>query len=576
MLRASVLRCRLHSCLRHPRLFSTSVSSKTNIPPRNELYEQTGGRWLFNDAQQQDIRRINFYVIELIRVACAAVGASSCLSIQKIAEGTFNKVFRLCFDNSQSVVARLPSSRMFGSGVSWVIASEVATMTLVRENYNISIPRVLAWSKESDANKNTVGWPYILMEDIDGVSLEKEWRTPEMRGTPVAELLTRVSNSMHRMTIPPFSQLGSLYFPNDLPSAPSLAAPMVFENQVRVGPIADFMWWRSYHDEPHLDRGPWDTLEDYINAAVYMERRAIERHREDPSSLSYTMSSMEDLDQIERLLDKVTALSPHLQRAIESTSPFSALFMQNILFHPDICAQNIMVPKLTAENSVTRMKDPVFIDWQGTTVLPLAVQWCVPPIARYDPRLFQQDGRPLLEVRGIDEVEWPSDMDELTLSEQEVIRAEHRIATRHVRWVENFVTVQSYAHLFILPLQRELHFLTQGILRAVADGPNLLMLLLVDIKTVWDENSENWGPCPYTLEADEVQRYEQERERQERFDAALSRLVVRLSCTHDGCVDPEDYDVSMRELECARLEWDEETCGGPFPYEEGRWGQYLR
>ncbi|CAA7260738.1 unnamed protein product [Cyclocybe aegerita] len=280
--RVSALRFRSHFSLPKRRLFSTSAPWGMNLPPETELYEQTDGRWLFNEAQQQEIRRVNFNVSELIRVACAAAGAGSCLSIQKIAEGSFNKIFRLRFDNSKSLVARLPSSHMFGSGVSWAVASEVATMTIAREKLNVHTPRVVAWSKESDTSKDPVGWPYFLMEDVDGVSLDKEWFMPEMRGAPVAELLTQVGNDMHRMTVAPFSQLGSLYFPADLPSAPPLAAPMVLEDQVRVGPIADPLWWRSYHDEPHLDRGPWDTLEDYINAAVRLEQRAVERHREDP------------------------------------------------------------------------------------------------------------------------------------------------------------------------------------------------------------------------------------------------------------------------------------------------------
>lgn len=469
---------------------------------------------------------------------------------------------------------------MFGAGIPWAIASEVATMTAVGDKLNVRTPRVIAWSKESDIRKNPVGWPYILLEDVDGVSLDKEWSKPDMRGNPVATLLLEVANDMHKMTAPPFSQLGSLYFPEDLPSSvPPLTAPKFLEKQVRVGPIADPLWWRAYHDEPHFDRGPWDTLEDYINAAVRLERRAVERHRENPSSLSYTSSSLNDLAEIDHLLDKVAALAPHLQHVIEKASPFPERFMQYVLLHPDIRAQNLMVPRLSTnnENDVTRMKDPVFIDWQGASVLPLALQWCVPPLVEYQPRLFRQDGQPLLEVNGIDEVPWPENFDQLHPSEQEDIRAEHRIATRNVRWNQAFLAVQVYTYLLAFPIQEYLHMLVQGILRACADGPHSLRFLLVNIKKAWDQDPDSFGgACPYTFKPDELLKHEKERERLIRFEAALSQLVVRLRCSRDGCVDPQDYETSMRELVQARLEWDEGTCGGPFPFNDGQWGQYLR
>ncbi|KAG5336998.1 hypothetical protein C0989_011247 [Termitomyces sp. Mn162] len=235
-----------------------------------------------------------------------------------------------------------------------------------------------------------------------------------------------------------------------------------------------------------------------------------------------------------------------------------------------------MVPKLTAENSVLRMKDPCFIDWQGTSVLPQALQWCVPHLAEYQPRLLQADGQPVLDVNGFEEVPWPADFDQLNPSQQEIVRAEHRIATRNVRWNQLFLTVPKYAFLVAWPIQRYLHLLTQGILRATADGPHTLRYLLVQIKEIWDEDLSELGPCPYTIEPDELRRYQEEQERLERFDDALSRLSIQLRCTRDGCVDPEVYEFSMHELARARSEWDEVSCGGPFPFKDRRWGQFLR
>ncbi|KAG6836456.1 hypothetical protein H0H93_007837, partial [Arthromyces matolae] len=281
--------------------FFTRGFYKSN-KPRSFQISETEGRWLYNEAQQQEIRRVNFNVSELVRIGCEAAGTNVCLSMDKIAEGSFNKVFRLNFDNSKSIIARLPSSRMFGSGTSNIISSEVATMSLASKS-GIHTPRVLSWSKDCD---NPVGWPYILMEDVDGTTLHDEWPQSETRGEPVVTLLTQVASSMQKMMSSNFSRIGSPYLVEDLPDSANSPPATDFEikNGVRIGPIADLLWWRCYHDEPHFDRGPWNTIEEYLKAAVRLERRAVERHRQDPSSLAYTKSSIQDLDEVEDLLSK--------------------------------------------------------------------------------------------------------------------------------------------------------------------------------------------------------------------------------------------------------------------------------
>ncbi|KAG6846700.1 hypothetical protein H0H93_012350 [Arthromyces matolae] len=371
--------------------------------------------------------------------------------------GSFNKIFRMRFDNSKTIIARLPSSRMFGSGTSNIISSEVATMSLASKS-GIRTPRVLSWRKDCD---NPVGWPYILMEDIDGTTLSREWPQPETRGEPVATFLTQVASSMQKMMSSNFSRIGSPYFLQDLPDSalnlPPPATDFEIENGVRVGPIADFLWWRCYHDEPHFDRGPWNTIEEYLKAAVCLERRAVERHRQDPSSLAYTKSSIEDLDEVEYLLNKVEEIAPHMQHVIEHASPTTTTMpkrlMQICFMHPDLLTQNIMVPTLTADNSnrLTRMLDPVFIDWQGTCALPLAMQWHTPPFVRYEARLFDvETGRPVLRMwYPFKEIALPKDFDQLDPEFQDMIREEHEIATRHVRWNQWF---NKHAAEFAAPL----------------------------------------------------------------------------------------------------------------------------
>ncbi|KAG6834511.1 hypothetical protein H0H93_009228, partial [Arthromyces matolae] len=516
-------------------------------------------RLSYKVSTEQDIRRVNFNVPELIRIACEAVGRKECLSMVKIAEGSFNKIFRMTFDNSKSIIARIPSSRMFGSGASNIISSEVAVMSLASK-MDVNTPRVIAWSKGCD---DPVGSPYILMEDVEGVTLDNEWLEPETRGDPVVKLLQQVASGMQKMSNSQFSQIGSPYFLQDLPDSSNLLPPPTdFETAsgVRIGPIADFLWWRPYHDEPHLDRGPWNTVEDFVMAAVRIERRALERHREDPSSLAYTRSSIKDFDEIEDLLSQVEAFAPHIQRVIEEEeSPLLPKRMMEIcLMHPDIRTQNIMVPALTPDNSLRRLSNPVFIDWQGTCTLPLAFQWYLPPLVEYKPRLFHQDdGRPVFTINSLKDLEWPEGIDELHPQHQALFRSEHEIATRNVLWNRWFYSQIEFTSVMTLTMQDPLRMLTQGILRACADGPTPLRMTLQRIELAWDmEFGRRLGPCPFSVPEPDLMD-----NRAARFTAARSKLVKRLKCSVDGLIEPENYEASMEELKCARAEWDEESCG---------------
>lgn len=115
----------------------TISSSRYDKPARNEdlseyedFYRYTSGRWLWDKEARLQERYKRFNVPGLKRLAAEACGAQLCTSIVKLAEGGFNKVFRLSMDNASVVIARIPNPNI--SPASKVIASEVATMDFVR------------------------------------------------------------------------------------------------------------------------------------------------------------------------------------------------------------------------------------------------------------------------------------------------------------------------------------------------------------------------------------------------------------------------------------------------------------
>lgn len=441
------------------------------------------------------------------------------------------------------------------------------------EFHKVRVPKVFAWSKDPSG---PVGSPYIILEDIPGVLLGEEWTCSDTRGRPVFDMLKRLAETFVRTTAVPCTMLGSIYFPEDYPSDIPFMLPIIgwqvsppYIDAVRIGPIADLLWWRAYHDEPEFDRGPWLTLEDCLKAAVRLERRAVERHQEDLSSLILTRSSPRDLYEILELLDKVEALAPVLHK------PFDHIGMMNGWVHPDLRANNIIIPHKTPDNVIQRMIDLTIIDWQGTSILPLPMQFFIPPVVNYEPSIFLESGEPMFDIQAVEDVPLPSNFDKMSPKEKEMVEAELRLVTRQIRYMQMVSKMPICKDYLEHPLTPHVSGLLQGILRSCADGPLPLRCLLLNIADSWFE--EVWGVCPISFTMEERARHMEEMQQHDRYMFALSQLQSRLQCSVDGCIyDVERYDEAVKEMEVARNEWDTAACGRPFPFEEGQWSQFLR
>lgn len=116
---------------RHRGLSPVSRRASSSYDTKYEdFFRYSGGRWLWNEEQQLRDRYKRFNVPELQNVAAESVRARACASMAKLAEGGFNKVFRLVMDNGAVVIARIPNPN---AGPAFrTTASEVATMDFVR------------------------------------------------------------------------------------------------------------------------------------------------------------------------------------------------------------------------------------------------------------------------------------------------------------------------------------------------------------------------------------------------------------------------------------------------------------
>lgn len=117
--------------------------SACTIPDNEDHYRYTSERWLWDEDKQLRERYKRFNVSELKSIAAKSIGTQTCMSISKLAEGGFKKVFRLVMDDGTIVIARIPN---YNAGPPFkTTASEVATMDFVRwvVHRNFEVPGLI-------------------------------------------------------------------------------------------------------------------------------------------------------------------------------------------------------------------------------------------------------------------------------------------------------------------------------------------------------------------------------------------------------------------------------------------------
>ncbi|PLN86156.1 kinase-like domain-containing protein [Aspergillus taichungensis] len=347
--------------------------------PGTDLFQYTSGRWLWDEEQQLRDRFSPFNVPELQKVAAGSVGANDCIEITKLAEGSFNKSFRLRMDNGKHAIARIPHP--IAGPQYYTTASEVATMEFARSVLEIPVPQVHAWS--ADVN-NPVGSEYIIMEEAAGVKLADIWDdlSLEQRITIMEDLVILEK----KMISVSFNSYGNLYYSNE--AIPGAAAaeimgdvPAEVKNTVMhkfmIGPVVDRAFWNKERAMMNIDRGPWKHPRDLAVSPArreleWIKQYAVPKPQDDPLVTSVTQSSPSSHIS---MLDRYLQVAPYLLPSDHSVTA-------SHLWHTDLHSANIFV-----ENGHISS----VIDWQGIWAAPLILQ------ARH-PRLVYYKGDIILEA----------------------------------------------------------------------------------------------------------------------------------------------------------------------------------
>ncbi|KKY20022.1 putative phosphotransferase enzyme family protein [Phaeomoniella chlamydospora] len=341
-------------------------------PSHNDFFHYTSGRWLWDEEKQLRDRYKPFNVSELQRVAAASVGAHACLSMIKLGEGGFNKVFRLVMDDGSVVIARIPNPNAGPPGKA--VASEVATMDFASTILEIPVPTVLAWSGDLE---NPVGSEYILMEEASGSHLSEVWEELEIHAkAEVVEELVGIEKKLLSLS---FSRYGNLFFAKNafegcekvdvsgnLPESRRLDA----SNRFVIGPVVDRDFWNEERSIMKIDRGPWLSAAEYLKAISQREKTWLSCYAvpKQGRKLLYVPISQNSVNAHVSLYDKFLAIA-------EFVLPSEGGLVKPTLWHWDLHAPNLFID---SKNKLTAL-----IDWQDAWVGPLFLQARHPGLVRY-------------------------------------------------------------------------------------------------------------------------------------------------------------------------------------------------
>ncbi|KAH6633274.1 kinase-like domain-containing protein [Boeremia exigua] len=514
------------------RLLHTQSALRSHIDP---LFCYTSGRWLWNERAQLEARYRYFDISGLQQAACQAVGASKCVSLEKIGEGNYNKVYRLEMDDGQKAVARIPHPN--AGPRSLTTASEVATMEFARTVLHIPVPRVLAWSNNE---QNSVKAEYIIMEEARGSQLDEVWESLSLRDK--CQLICEFVDIEKRLL--------SVSFENNIPGCQPAAVQSGpqdvldhIESTYCIGPITRREFWQKQRSTMQY-HGPWASATEYLQSVACREIEWINTYAklQEPNATpwQYTSPQQQSPEAHTALLHKFLAAVPHITpRDVELASPR--------LWHPDFHAGNIYV-----DNGHISC----IIDWQGA--------WTAPVFIGANP--------PLLLDYGIDMLmELPPNLKDLDKDTQARLRYQ----------VSQSILIDTYERRTarINPLMdktmRYRHGQTLKQLEAFvgATWDNCLFPFeecLMRVQREWHHFGAD-GPCPFAFSAEETRRHDDEAESFNKSQAFWKALQGVL--TDEGYTTHESFGTAvavlkdLREGGLGELAGEERRCFD----EETRW-----
>ncbi|KAL6705518.1 hypothetical protein ACN47E_006635 [Coniothyrium glycines] len=335
--------------------------------PEHTFYNYTSGRWLYNERLRLSERRRHFDIRALYHAVAKSVSRSTddITAFAKVAEGGSYRIYEATFHDGMDVIVRLPYPctvpREYG------IISEVATMEYLRL-HGVPIPKVFDWSASTE---NPVRSEYIIMEKVPGMELQHTWYTMTFKQRmAIVEKIVDIERILFAIRFP---ASGSIYFKDSVGTrTPTIDLPLGVNrgqtDRFCIGPSTEFLWWYQRRDELAVNRGPWETPKELLEAVGHRELAWLQKFgkrrfpREPLYRELYGRQEVDPQVQIDNLRDYLKVASHIVPEDPELCQP--------TIRHPDLSPDNIFVSE---SGNITGV-----IDWQHSTMLPMFLQAKIP------------------------------------------------------------------------------------------------------------------------------------------------------------------------------------------------------
>ena len=297
-------------------------------------------------------------IIESLSRNHLQIPVENTITARFFAQGAFNKVYTIATSNGGRVEFQLPYVFRVTIPVEpfYKTASEVATLSYIQEHTLAPVPRVIAYSSTTD---NELGFEWILMEKIPGVSLKSVWRemdleTKERETRAVAQYVKQLHDQCS------FDAIGNLYFREDLSGRTMRTVPTT-DGRFVIGPtVTAFMFAGGRKLRLPRNLGPYPNDAEYMAALADAEAEDMKflQSPEAQTHADFDEDVAEDapviLEALEELHGVWETIFPSRPRV--PPRPFA-------LTHHDLSLSNIFVDPVT-------YKVTGIIDWECTGARP--------------------------------------------------------------------------------------------------------------------------------------------------------------------------------------------------------------
>ncbi|KAJ7641305.1 hypothetical protein FB45DRAFT_976157 [Roridomyces roridus] len=453
----------------------------------SELFSYTVGRFLANEATQLQERRHVFSIPGLFQVVAQALECKTddIVGFKKLDEGGLNRVFLVTLNTGFQLVARIPYSYSFQMNLSYLVASEAATMSFLRAK-GLPIPEIYAYSFTSD---NPAETEYMLMEYVDGDDLARSWF--HLKEDDIEEFMLELTQFESKLMSISFPAGGSIYYTSDLQIlCGDEGIPLEDDEQFCIGPDLSAPMWYGRRAQLDVFRGPYEDSQSVLVAAAEKELAYLEKFGspQRPSGffgmLHYDDGKQPPSDHAENLR-RFILLAPWLppgdalMNAFRIRQPFPGPSISDIKVYT---------------NSDGKLRILSVLDWQHTAVLPLFLQVGIPDfISHEEDEISQSLVKPQL----------PDDFGDLPETQQEEEKQLFRRRLAHFHYhIYNAVYNKINLTESTAPLT---NFRRRVFIRARAswhgDTIELLRDLVLMVRQYWSQGAE----CPVTFtEAEEL------------------------------------------------------------------------